>query len=65
MDLCRVLNIDDDQVVELCNGLGIQRSILVSPLLCFKPELQIGGICFQTRARKTASKKEVYAGGGR
>jgi hypothetical protein len=52
------------QVVELCSVLGVSRRILVSPLLCFKPELNVGGICYQSRLQK-ARKRDIYAEGGR
>lgn len=52
------------QVVKLCRSLGITRRMLVSPLLCFKHELHVGGICFQTRQQKSR-KRDVFAEGGR
>jgi translation initiation factor 2-alpha kinase 4 len=45
-------------------GLGVSRRILVSPLLCFKHELHIGGICFQSRLQKS-KRRDVFAEGGR
>lgn len=51
-------------MVNLGYDLGVNRRILVSPLLCFKHELHIGGICFQSRLQK-AKRRDVYAEGGR
>lgn len=44
--------------------LGVNRRILVSPLLCFKHELHVGGICFQSRLQKP-KRRDVFAEGGR
>lgn len=38
--------------------------MLVSPLLCFKHELHVGGVCFQTRQQR-AKRRDVFAEGGR
>lgn len=48
----------------ICTTLGLQKQILVSPLLCFKHELHVGGICFQTRQQKPR-RRDVFAEGGR
>lgn len=52
------------QVVQLGANLGVNRRILVSPLLCFKHELHVGGICFQSRLQKSR-RRDVFAEGGR
>lgn len=52
------------QVVNLGYNLGVNRRILVSPLLCFKHELHVGGICFQSRLQKS-KRRDVFAEGGR
>lgn len=51
-------------MVKLCHDMGITRPIVVSPLLCFKHELHLGGVCFQTRLRK-GKRRDVFAEGGR
>lgn len=51
-------------MVNLGNELGVNRRILVSPLLCFKHELHVGGICFQSRLQKP-KRRDVFAEGGR
>lgn len=51
-------------MVALGADLGVNRQILVSPLLCFKHELHVGGICFQSRLQKP-KRRDVFAEGGR
>ena len=55
---------DIKQVSQICASLGLQKRVLVSPLLCFKHELHVGGVCFQTRQQR-AKRRDVFAEGGR
>lgn len=60
VDIPGKANEDIRAVIAICRKLGVERKILVSPLLTLRPELHRGGICFQSR-----KKKDVYAEGGR
>lgn len=64
LDVLMRLTCAGRKVVTLSSSLGVNRRLLVSPLLCFKHELHIGGVCFQSRLQKS-KRRDVYAEGGR